>query len=417
MATNIVDHFHQLMNHFLQNRAVSGAFPTVMSPAKPKPRRRVLLLLSYRLSATESGIVRYAREANWTLDLRALRTGFLPEPGGIDGILCLLGGWKSRPEMNEYVRQAGVPVVDMHGDEADRVPAGRVLIDNPKVGELAANHFATRGFTNCLFCCESLSDWSARQRQGAFAARLDQLGIRHRTLELDARTRPGVAAGDMVPGVIEELRQAAFPIGVFAENDDVATVVFDACERHGIRVPEQAAVLGCGNDPLIVEFAKVPLSSVDPDVAGRAYRAAQLLDRMMDGEAPPRRPVLIEPPGIVTRQSTDILAVPDLRVAAALTLIRRDFTAATLNPAGVSAACGVPPRTLAHLFKQHLNRSVADEIGRLRRQRAQQLLASTTLSASEIAHQVGFASLLHIRRNFQRHTKLSPRQWRRREGR
>jgi transcriptional regulator GlxA family with amidase domain len=68
------------------------------------------------------------------------------------------------------------------------------------------------------------------------------------------------------------------------------------------------------------------------------------------------------------------------------------------------------------LFKQHLGRSVADEIGRLRRQRAQQLLASTDHAASEIAAQVGFASLLHLRRNFQRHTGLSPREWRQQRG-
>ena len=117
----------------------------------------------------------------------------------------------------------------------------------------------------------------------------------------------------------------------------------------------------------------------------------------------------------MTRQSTDILAVPDLRVATALAHIRRHFTEESLNSARVSEACDVPARTLARLFKQHLNRSVAGEISRLRRQRAQQLLASTGRSASEIAAEVGFASLLHLRRNLQRHTGLSPREWRKRK--
>ncbi len=386
-----------------------------MPPSDPSSRRRVLLLLSYHLTATEQGIMKYAREANWTLDLRTLRTGTLPESGGIDGILCLLGGWESRPEMTAFVLQVGVPVVDMHGDEIENVPAGRVLVDNLKIGELAAKHFVTRGFTNCLFCCRSLSDWSARQRQGSFGATLDQLGIRNGTFEHQSKIKRGTPAGDLVPALAQDLESAETPIGIFAENDDVAALVLDACGRLGIRVPEQVAVLGCSNDPLVVDFAPVPLSSVDPDVAGRAYRAAQLLDRMMDGERAPRQPVLIDPPGIVTRQSTDILAVPDLRVASALTYIRRNFTEASLNPATVSEACCVPARTLARLFKQHLDRSVADEIGRLRRQRAQQLLVSTDHSASEIASQVGFASLLHLRRNFQRHTGLSPREWRKRE--
>jgi LacI family transcriptional regulator len=380
------------------------------------PRRRVLLLLAYHLTATEQGVVKYAREAGWTLDLRTLRSGVLPEPGGIDGILCLLGGWESRPELTDYVRSAGVPVVDMHADEAGNVAAGRVLVNNRMIGELAAQHFATRGFSRCLFCCRSLSDWSARERGQAFVRALEQQGIGHRIFEHVAAVSNRFPVVDMLPHLVAALEEEALPLGVFAENDDVAALVLDACEQLGIRVPEQVAVLGCGNDPLVVDFTRVPLSSIDPDIAGRAYQAAHLLGRLMDGEPVPEKPVLIEPPGIVTRQSTDILAVPDLRVAAALTLIRRDFTAATLNPNSVSVACGVPPRTLARLFKQHLKRSVADEIARLRRQRAQQLLASTALSASEIAHQVGFASLLHMRRNLQRHTKLSPRQWRQRKG-
>ena len=105
-----------------------------------KARKRILLLLAWYAPGTEEGIVRYAREANWSLDLQALRTGALPEARGIDGILGVLGGWGSRPEVTRFVKQAGVPVVDMHADEADNLPAGRVLVDNVRVGRLAAVH-------------------------------------------------------------------------------------------------------------------------------------------------------------------------------------------------------------------------------------------------------------------------------------
>lgn len=385
------------------------------STVSKNPRRRVLLLLGYHLTATEQGVVKYAREAGWTLDLRMLRSGVLPEPGGVDGILCLLGGWESRPELTDYVRNVDVPAVDMHADEAGAVAAGRVLVHNRKMGELAAKHFATRGFSRCLYCCWSLSDWSARERQEGFVASLDAQGIKHATFENVPRASKKIPAGEIVPRLMAEIERRAPPLGVFAENDDTAALVLDACDRLGLRVPEQVAVLGCGNDPLVVDFTRVPLSSVDPDHLGRAYRASQLLDRLMAGAPVPDKPVLIEPPGIVTRQSSDIMAVPDLRVAGALTYIRRNFTHLTLNPDTVSEACGVPPRTLARLFKLHLDRTVADEIGRLRRQRAQQLLTAGGHSATEVARQSGFASLLHLRRNFQRHLKMTPRQWRQRK--
>lgn len=377
-----------------------------------KPLRRVLLLLGYHLTATEQGVVKYAREAGWTLDFRTLRSGVLPEPGGIDGILGLLGGWESRAELTDFVRDAGVPVVDMHADVVGDVAAGRVLVDNGKIGELAAQHFARRGFARCLFCCRNLSDWSARERHQAFQAVLDEKGIAHETYEHVAdRANPAVA-GNFVSGLMAELERQPKPLGVFAENDDAATQVLEACFRLGLRVPEQVAVLGCDNDTLVADFARVPLSSIDPDLVGRSYRAAQMLDRLMDGEPIPELPELIDPLGVVTRQSTDILAVPDLRVAEALTYIRRHFTDPALCPDSVSEACGVPPRTLARLFKQHLSRSVADEIGRLRRQRAQQLLAAGMKTAMEVAFECGFASGKHMRRSFQRHLGMSPREWR-----
>lgn len=388
-----------------------------MTPSLSKtPHRRVLLLLGYHLTATEQGVVKYAREAGWTLNLRMLRSGVVPEPGGIDGILCLLGGWESRPELTDFVRNAGVPAVDMHADEADGVVAGRVLVHNRKMGMLAAKHFATRGFSHCLYCCWSLSDWSARERHEGFVDALDEQGIDHHTFEnVRTASEKKVAVNEIVSRLMAEIEKHAPPLGIFTENDDTAALVIDACAQLGLRVPEQVAVLGCGNDPLVVDFTRVPLSSVDPDHAERAYRASQLLDRLMDGEPVPDQPILIEPPGIVTRQSSDIMAVPDLRVAGALTYIRRNFMSVNLNSDTVSEACDVPPRTLARLFKQHLNRTVVDEIGRLRRQRAQQLLSAGGISATEVARQSGFASLLHLRRNFQRHLKMTPRQWRQRE--
>lgn len=383
-------------------------------PGQEHPRKKVLLALSYHLMATVEGILQFAREANWILDLRTMRTGFLPEPGRVDGILCLLGGMETRPEITRLVRRARVPTVDLHADEAEDVPAARVLLNNVKIGQLAAQHFINRGFGNCLYVCRSLADWSGRQRQEGFCAALDQAGISHRTFEHRTGIQRRRAGDDILPAMIKKLAKAELPVAIFAENDDIAALVLDACEQLDIRVPEQAAVLGCANDPMITEFARVPLSSVDPDLVGRAYRAAQLLDRMMNGEPPPPQPIWIEPVGVEMRQSTDILAVPDLRAATALTYIRRNFTDSSLNSSVVSAACGIAERSLARLFKRYFKRSVAGEISRQRRQLAQKMLISTELSASEIARQCGFASLLHLRRNLLRHTKLTPRQWRQR---
>ena len=112
----------------------------VASPER-RERKRVLLLLGWLARNTEEGIVRYAREAGWSLNLQTMRTGALPDPEGIDGVIALLGGVGSRQDMIDYARELRVPIVDLHTDEAESVPAGRVLIDNRKIGRMAADHF------------------------------------------------------------------------------------------------------------------------------------------------------------------------------------------------------------------------------------------------------------------------------------
>lgn len=382
-------------------------------------RKRVLLLLGWQARGTEEGIVRYAREAGWSLNLHTMRTGALPEPEGIDGVLCILGGVGSRADMTEFAKRVDVPIVDMHSDEAATVPAGRVLIDNQRVGRMAAAHFHKRGFTNCLFACKSLADHSARDRWLGFSEGLKEHETQAHALECFPGTDTG--AEGLSPRLIVDRLKAGiaeeeYPLGVFVENDDFAVFVLEACEKLGVRVPEEVALLGCGNHSLIVDFSSVPLSSIGNNFTGRAYRAAQLLDQLMAGEPVPEEPIMIEPGNLVTRRSTDILAVDDLRVATALDFIRRNYPEENLDTPTVAGACGMSMRTMTRLFTMHLGWSVAEEIKRNRIRQACHLLEETELTLSKIAGQIGFAGLQHFRRNFKQSTGYSPRKWRQRGG-
>ncbi len=383
-----------------------------------RERKRVLLLLGWQARGTEEGIVRYAREAGWSLNLHTMRTGALPETEEIDGVLSLLGGVGSRVDMTEFAKRVDVPIVDMHSDEAATVPAGRVLIDNLRIGRMAADHFQERRFTRCLFACKSLVDHSARDRWRGFSDGLKEHGVQARALECFPRA--GAGADGLSPRLsVDRLKagiaEAEYPLGIFAENDDFAVYVLEACEKLGVRVPEQLALLGCGNHSLIVDLSRVPLSSIAQNFTGRAYRAAQLLDELMAGESVPGEPILIEPGRLVTRRSTDILAVGDLRVATALDFIRLHYPDEDLDTPTVANTCGVAMRTLARLFTKHLGWSVAEEIKKTRIRQACQLLEETELTLSEIAGQVGFAGLQHFRRNFKQTTGYSPRKWRQKE--
>src|SRR4029453_10165803 len=103
------------------------------------------------------------------------------------------------------------------------------------------------------------------------------------------------------------LKELPKPVGIFAGHDVWALQVVEACRLGGLRVPEDVAVVGVDNDDLICELARPSLSSVVVPAERVGYEAAALLERLLAGARPPRGPVLIPPPGVVSRQSSDVL--------------------------------------------------------------------------------------------------------------
>ena len=112
------------------------------------------------------------------------------------------------------------------------------------------------------------------------------------------------------------------PVGLMACNDLRAHQVLMVCSERNIAVPDEVAVIGVDNDELICELCHPPLSSIEQNPERAGYEAAALLDRLLDGKTPPVAPIVIEPLGVVHRQSTDVVAVGDADVAAAIRFIR-----------------------------------------------------------------------------------------------
>ena len=110
-------------------------------------------------------------------------------------------------------------------------------------------------------------------------------------------------------------------MGLFLFNDIPAHRLLDLCRDAAVQVPDEVAVVTVGNDPILCSTTIPPASSIEHDAEQIGYEAASLLDKMMQGAPAPRRPVRIVPDGLVVRLSSDMLAVDDPDVAAALRCI------------------------------------------------------------------------------------------------
>ncbi len=93
------------------------------------------------------------------------------------------------------------------------------------------------------------------------------------------------------------------PDGVFCYNDPIAIGVIDAILEAGWRVPQDIAVIGCGN----LHFDKslrVPLSSVDQQATAIGERAGKLLLSVIEAKIPPQPRCIMLEPSVVAREST-----------------------------------------------------------------------------------------------------------------
>jgi LacI family transcriptional regulator len=204
------------------------------------------------------------------------------------------------------------------------------------------------------------------------------------------------------------------PVGLMACNDPRARHVLEACQRLGLTVPGDVAVLGVDNDQLICELTRPPLSSIDQSARRIGYEAASLLDRMMTArreecdasEGVPTK-VVVPPIGVVARVSTDTLASDDQAV---VTMLRGLRSSPWQKPsvAKVAAAHGLSPGTLEQRFHNAVGRSIHAEFVRYRMQRLRRLVVETDLPLKTIAAQAGFPSLQYMTTFVRRHTGTTP---------
>jgi LacI family transcriptional regulator len=99
------------------------------------------------------------------------------------------------------------------------------------------------------------------------------------------------------------LKQRSRPDGVFCYNDPMAIGAMTAILESGLRIPEDIAIIGCGN--LHYDSAlRAPLSSVDQHSQVIGERAAKILLQLIESKVRPHARSVILDPSLVVRSST-----------------------------------------------------------------------------------------------------------------
>lgn len=372
-----------------------------------KKRKRVLMALSYYDMQIHQGIIQYAQQAKWVLETSMVHYGYPPSFWSGDGIITIF--LPPRPEITEYVLSKNCPVVALYNDVPE-AKVNRVLLNNYKVGTLAAEYFLARQFRHFAFARFTNFD-AVQERIRGFRERLAFENVDCFHLDFTTKEKITRENEDFRIRIGRSLAKLPKPLALFAQSDHRANLLIAVCTSLGISIPEEISILGVDNNTLISRFAQIPISSVDCCREQMGFQAAQRLDALMNGSNISLDPIVIEPWGVVTRQSSDYYATDNQAAVRAIRFIEDHFC----EPIGVNQvvrASRTGRSSLYSEFIQIFGRSIAEEISFRRIVHACDLLRESDYSIATVAMLSGFQKTETFCRVFKRFMNTTPKEYR-----
>jgi LacI family transcriptional regulator len=220
---------------------------------------------------------------------------------GVDALL--IASTQSTVDMFRRVEEAGIPYILI-----DRNFAGMashfIGVNDEEVGALATRHLAEVG-------CQRIAHIGGTGlspvvgRMEGYKRALSKLRLTaDPQLVFNAALVEELGDATGYAATTKLLRLHPRPDGIFCYNDAIAYGAIAAVLDAGLRVPEEIAIVGCGN-LLYNKFLKIPLTSVDQQTAAIGQKAAKLALQLIEAGEPIAPQLVLLEPRLVVRQSTE----------------------------------------------------------------------------------------------------------------
>jgi LacI family transcriptional regulator len=323
----------------------------------------------------------------------------------IDGIIAQV----QERRFEDQLMRLPIPVVNISNVlTPPRLPL--VTQDDDAVGRLAAEHLLARGCAVFGFWGQVDSSFSDERKRGFKTA------LRHKFPGVSCIEAEGLPIAEetgapLIRRMARWLKKLPLPLGIFTVLDTFALHLLRAAQGLGLRVPDDVAILGAGDDEFWVEFESIPLSSVKLPSRQIGYEAAALLDTLMTRGKKQAETQHLPITEVAARRSTDVLFVEDEAVTRAVAYIR-EHAAENVYVENVVRAAGISRSGLQARFKRALGRSMLDEIQGARIARVQLLLRATDMKLSAIAEACDFPNTPRLHVLFRQLTGQTPGRYR-----
>jgi len=220
---------------------------------------------------------------------------------GVDALL--IASTQSTADMFSRVEEAGIPYILIDRNFAG-LASHFIGVNDEEVGALATRHLAEVG-------CKRIAHIGGTGLSPV-VGRME--GYKRALSKLRLTADPQLVFNAVL---VEELGDATGyaatakflqlqprPDGIFCYNDAIAYGAIAAALDAGLRVPEDIAIVGCGN-LLYNKFLKIPLTSVDQQTAAIGQKAGKLALQLIEAGEPIAPQLVLLEPRLVVRQSTE----------------------------------------------------------------------------------------------------------------
>jgi LacI family transcriptional regulator len=361
-----------------------------------------------RCMLTEAGL------RGWRLVDLDIADGLLQEQRPVGALI----GWiEGDPRLAE-LRSIGCPIVRIgrmpHPIDAE-IPA--VIPDHREAGRMVADYYAQRGFRElAIFGHKDMGILppieegfrEIGEARGCRCHRFQFESLKSTPLADATPEQKRIHRAGQLASWLESLPK---PVGLLSCLPNIGASISLICRRVGLSVPEDVAVMILGNNPTICDLSAVPVSAVDTDQSEMARVAIRLLDDLIHGRPAPPLRTYVAPRGIITRRSTDILAVDHPLVVRTVRFIW-DHLDQNLSVDDIASEMDISRYKLERLFRQHFKRGINAELRRVRLERCRELLRTTDLAIHEVAERVGFNSAAFLHKTFRKVFGITPRHYR-----
>ena len=375
--------------------------------------KRIAILAETSLASGRqivTGISRFLDERNdWSVFQHSGPLGAM-DPAAIsqwqgDGIIARI----ANPELLALIQAKGLPTVDVLGNVRPQ-PFPLVKCNDRAIGASVAKHFVENAHTQFAFIGLGDERWSL-EREAGFKEELKDFEPAVHTFHIQQHREQGHPVRDSFDSVKAWLLERSTPIGLMVASDQLAPIIFEACHQLGLAIPEHVSVVGVDNDRPFCNLCRPRLSSVEPNHELVGYRAAQTLERLINGETLDQQVIEVNLHTLYQRLSSELIAIDDPALLKALNTIR-EHACAGVSLDAIAKVAGLSRSVLQRRFRQKLNRTVGEVILNEKLRSAREMLTNTEIPISLVAERSGFNCQEYMNHIFKKHLHTTPRKYR-----